>query len=434
MPATRSVSIHTTNRCWLLISTLWVAPSLAQDSTEIVKPAEALHKVGYAKPGAALAGPTAVQSQLEEDDRLTEPIRRFPALDRVFQSWFDFKSRINEDYGFQFGINYNILYQGLSSPLNEPSDAAVGVLRAYGNWAMLGRNSGNTGSLVWNVDQRHRLGTQLAPAGLAGQAGYIGVTGTLFSDAELVLVDFNWQQLVNNGNSGLIIGRFDPNDYLGILGYANPWTAFSNLAVLFNPSVAFPDNSWGVGGGHWFNDQWYLKGSVNDANGVVTDIAPFQSGAEFFSWGEVGWSPTKNERYTRNVNVAIWHVDPREDLQIDGAEGVTLAANWTTRNNHWMGFFRAGWSQGTAPIYNQTATGGVLHKIRSNADLIGIAVNWGSPPDSTLRDQTTAEIFYRLQFAENVAITPSLQMLYHPSLAPERDISWVFGLRIRVTL
>ena len=79
-------------------------------------------------------------------------------------------------------------------------------------------------------------------------------------------------------------------------------------------------------------------------------------------------------------------------------------------------------------------TGGFLRNFRRNSDALGLAVNWGDPPDGSLRDQTTAEFFYRLQFATNLAVTPSVQMLLHPSLNPERTTSWVLGIRTRVTM
>ncbi|MHC4711900.1 MAG: carbohydrate porin [Planctomycetota bacterium] len=66
-------------------------------------------------------------------------------------------------------------------------------------------------------------------------------------------------------------------------------------------------------------------------------------------------------------------------------------------------------------------------------DLTGLALNWGNPADSSLRDQTTAELFYRLQLAQNLAITPSVQLLIDPALNPDEDLIWVFGLRTRLT-
>ena len=75
-----------------------------------------------------------------------------------------------------------------------------------------------------------------------------------------------------------------------------------------------------------------------------------------------------------------------------------------------------------------------MRKFRRNADLLGLAVNWGRPPQADLDAQTTGEFFYRLQLSENLAITPSVQLLSDPALNPEDDTVWLGSLRIRLTL
>ena len=67
------------------------------------------------------------------------------------------------------------------------------------------------------------------------------------------------------------------------------------------------------------------------------------------------------------------------------------------------------------------------------SDLVGLSINKGSPPDNSLRDQTTIESFWRFQFAQNLAITPSVQLLIDPALNPEDDQVWVWGVRMRLT-
>ncbi len=84
----------------------------------------------------------------------------------------------------------------------------------------------------------------------------------------------------------------------------------------------------------------------------------------------------------------------------------------------WMPFFRAGWSDGDTPLMNETATLGLLHYRADRPDLIGFAVNWGNPADDALDDQYTAELFYRLQLSQNLAITPHVQLLIDPAQNP----------------
>ena len=83
-----------------------------------------------------------------------------------------------------------------------------------------------------------------------------------------------------------------------------------------------------------------------------------------------------------------------------------------------MYFARAGFSDGDSAMLEQAYTLGFMRKFRRNADLLGLAVNWGEPPQDELDAQITGEFFYRLQLAENLAITPNLQLLRDPALQP----------------
>ncbi|MCP4223521.1 MAG: carbohydrate porin, partial [Actinomycetia bacterium] len=247
-----------------------------------------------------------------------------------------------------------------------------------------------------------------------------------------VFPNINWQQGFRGGRTGLIVGRFDPNDYINVLGVSNPWTAFQNLAIVLDASVAFPDTSYGMGAGTYVGKSWYVLGTLNDANGTMADYGFFEGGNEFFKAGEIGWSPSKDERYTRNVNLTYWHVDERMEAGIDSAHGLACAANWTF-DKRLMPFLRLGWSEGTAPIYNRSVTAGVVYALTRRSDLAGLAVNWGDPPDDSLKEQITVEGFYRWQFAQNLALTGGLQVLIDPALNPEKDQIWLVSLRARFT-
>ena len=382
---------------------------------------------------SGFGGPTTVGEQLREDDELKEPAFRFPGFYAFFTPWFDWKRKLNEQYGLQLGFDYNALYQTASDALPGAEDnAASGAVRFFGRWTLFGKDSKNPGILVFKVENRHRLGTDIPPSQLGFDAGYNGITGTLFSDAGTILVDLNWQQLFNGGRGGLIVGRFDPNDYMDVSGQANPWTTFSNLAVSVNTSIALPDSSAGLGLGHWIGDQFFMLGGLSDANGVVDKVEFFEHGSEFFSYFELGWAKSRALRYTNHVHATIWHVDERQEAGVPESEGIAIGGNWSVEEE-WMAFFRAGWSDGDAPLANTTATAGIMYRFFKR-DLLGIGFNWSDPSNSTLRDQYSTELFYRFQFAQNLALTPSMQWLIDPALNPDEDSVWVFGLRGRLSL
>jgi len=56
-------------------------------------------------------------------------------------------------------------------------NAAGGIFRFFGNWTVIGRDSGNTGSIVSKVENRHTLGTDIPLQDLGFEAGYPGIPG-----------------------------------------------------------------------------------------------------------------------------------------------------------------------------------------------------------------------------------------------------------------
>ena len=385
-------------------------------------------KAGFKKKSGDFAGPQSTVKQLEEDDAVKDPLFRFDWFDPALKPWFDLKGAFAEKSNISIGLAYTALYQESDvAPDGVDDVGASGILRLSGRWAAT-----DTGTLVFSGDHRHAYDDQ-APADLGFAVGYLGIPGTLFSDAEEVLVDFHWQQALNDGNSGLIVGRYDPNDFFDVLGYANPWTSFQNLAVLFNSSIALPDASIGIGGGHWLNDQMYVLGTINDANGVVPETDAFEGGSEFYKSIELGWTPSKDQRYFNKIHVMGWHADEREDAGLEESYGFTVSAN-RTWDQRCMVFAKLGWSDGAAPLANESVTLGFIHYIKKRSDLLGLAVNWSDPADDALEDQTVGELFYRLQFAQNLALTPAVQFVQDPALNDDEDQIVITSVRARLTL
>jgi len=247
-----------------------------------------------------------------------------------------------------------------------------------------------------------------------------------------MLVYLKYQQSFNNGNTGLVVGRYDPNDYQNVLGSVNPWETFTNLSIMLDSSVAYADSSWGIAGGHWLNDQWYVLGGINDANGLGTDnLEFFKDGAEFYTYLHVGWTPSKKERYNTNIHMSVWHVDERETAGFEESYGATLGASWTF-DERLMVFSRLGYSKGSAPIYNKTATLGAQYQFQDTSSQIGIAYNWGDTA-ANLGEQGITEMFYKLQLAKHLTITPGIQYINNPALNPEKTDVWITGVRTRVT-
>ena len=133
----------------------------------------------------------------------------------------------------------------------------------------------------------------------------------------------------------------------------------------------------------------------------------------------------------------MWQVDERDEDGIDDAKGATLGINWTW-DETFMLFSKIGSSDADAAndpqIAERSITVGGIYYFPNRSDLLGIAYNESELAVSGLDDQTTFEAFYRLQIAQNLAITPSIQILGDPALNSDEDEITVVSLRLRLTL
>jgi porin len=96
-----------------------------------------------------------------------------------------------------------------------------------------------------------------------------------------------------------------------------------------------------------------------------------------------------------------------------------------------MLFGRGGWSGGWQLDRNLNFGLG-WRPNQEYSDLFGIGGGWAQPANPTLRDQYIFEAFYRIQLTTQLAITPDVQWILHPSLNPNTGSLWVASLRARI--
>ena len=428
--------IHQINNYWnnlvwsiCLVLLLLCVPNIGWSQSDSSKTQKNNGKSGYANQLEQGIGSLTAFLAITDDEE--ETFLRISVLDSITQPWFQWKKSVNDKIGLQVSTSYTTTNQfGENSPYKRSEFTGSGIFKIYSRWTLVNRNSLNNGTFVVNVDHRHKY-TQIAPSNLGFELGYNGIPALLFSDARFLLLEMTWQQKFNKGRTGVVIGRYDPNDYFDVLGYVNPFTTFQNLSILANSSIALADTSTGIGIGHYIKNQFLIQATVNDANSTANDFEFFQNFNELYTSVEFSWTPSRQERFYKNFHVMAWHSDERVAAGIEEGRGIVIGANWTFHET-FMPFFKAGWSEGSAPIYSESYTGGFIIKPNVNKDLIGFGLNWGK----TQKDigQLSTEIFYRFQFSQNFAITPSFQYFSNPALDLAIESAYVFGLRGRVAL
>jgi hypothetical protein len=114
-------------------------------------------------------------------------------------------------------------------------------------------------------------------------------------------------------------------------------------------------------------------------------------------------------------------------------EGLGIALGGYLNNSLYM---IAGFADDGGAILQKTLSTGFAYQTVPAGNQLGIGYNWGEPSESTfepgLRDQTSVELYYRIQLFKELAITPDVQYIKNPALDPTEDSWWVFGLRARL--
>jgi len=412
------------------------APALAQQEDEKIH-LGADSNVDYSML-PRFGGSNSVGGQVRADHENKTPSYRFEGLGNRFQPYYDFKQRVKNEYGLSFAGDYNLLYQEVSNSMEE-DDAAGGVLRFYGTWNLTRQNSKDSGSLIFKVENRHRLYSDIAPQQLGGEAGYAGLTAITFSDAGSLLSNLYWQQSFKQNRLAMVAGIVDSTDYVDVYGFVNPWTDFINLSFSTSPTNPAPNQGLGAALRTTFSNNYYLLAGLTDANGEPdkpqNSFDSFFDDHEYYKHIELGWMGSWENRFTDNIHLTAWQVDERTAAMVK--DGWGLAFSFSKKlGNSWLPFFRAGYSDDGGALLDRSISTGVGYFRQQRSDVFGVGVNWGKPSESiygpAIDDQYTFELFYRLQLFEHVTITPDIQYLINPPLSPDDDNVVVLGLRARI--
>jgi porin len=385
----------------------------------------------------SFGGPGSTASQILSDEQLGKQDCQ-KGLASHLRLYCDFKKALHRENGIRFGVDYNALIQGASESPGEDL-AAGGVFRLFGTWTLLDPDAGGTGFLTFKAENRHRLGTAIAPQALGGEFGYVGLTALPFGDAGTVLTNFYWEQSLLADRLAYVFGIVDVTDYVSVYGLVNPWTDFSNLVFSTDPTIPVPDQGLGTAVRRRFGRNYYVVAGLADANGDPSDpldaFDSFFGEGELFKHVEVGRYGAWEDRVDDNVHLTLWQVDERTEAAIPSGWGAALSFS-TTLHERWLTFLRLGYGDGGGALLERSISTGVAHRKASGRGVFGLGVNWGRPNHDLFgadaQDQYTLEAYYRLQLGTHMSITPDIQVVKDPALGPGQDVVWVVGLRARV--
>jgi porin len=406
---------------------------LAQDAqtqdvtTPVIDRASTLQQFG---------GPNSVPGQLAEDARVSES-----RGDRTrFQNYFDWKDCLREKRGLSYSLDYTSVLLGASNTLNQEDAFSGGAVRFFGSWTLAGRDTDNTGSFIWKVENRHRY-TDIPPSGVASEIGYAGLNMPVISDQGSRITNLYWKQNLNEGRVEIIVGMIDTTDWVDLYALASPWTGFFNFAMATGgASIPVPDDAAiGMYVNAMLTDNLYFIGGIADSNAnsskAFGGFDTFFNDDEYFTTLELGWVTSRDRFYFDNTHLTFWHADERQQAGVSNGWGASFSFEHAYQDK-WLPFFRAGYADDGGSLLQKTISTGLGYQLKDDVSLVGLGFNWGQPNEGTfgpgLGDQYVVELFSRLQVTDNLEVTPDVQWISNPALNPSADQSWILGLRARL--
>jgi len=375
------------------------------------------------------SGPTSVEADLLADDVLKRPV--FRILRRPLRPFYRFKNRVDGTWGIAFGMDYNFLNQYASFSFTE-DQATSGNMRFYGTWDLFHSKEKIDGTLVFRIENRHNIDGGITPRDLGFDAGSALSTAS-FKDFAWGITALNWKQYFANRRFAFKFGQLDPGNSMDVYPLLSAWTAFMSDAFFNNPAEALPQQGVGLEGRIYVTDHYYIAGGVHDAladaDGV--NVAELLDGEDLFYWAEVGWSPTKRAVPGDSIHVTYWMQDALEEKDTERSWGWALSVA-PQIHKRYLPFLRVGYSEGDAALMRWIWAVGLGIRMRQS-DLLGVATSYGAPVEPDTDPQWTSEFFYRLQFTDNLQVTPALQVTRNPSFNELKSTIYVGSvLRMRL--
>jgi porin len=363
-------------------------------------------------------GPESVENRLAEDDH------QLP-----------FKERLKKN-GLNMAVDYSAISLTANNALPGADDhAASGMLRFYGSWDLLGRDSENVGSLVWKIEHRHSY-TDTEPKLSTFNSGISGLQVPPFSDQKDRLTNLYWKQQFNEGRGTVMAGFLDATDYVDVYAVASPWTGFVNFAFSTGTNtMALPgDAALGIAAGSMITEHFFVIAGVTDMESDPTK--PFDgfdhatNEKHFFKTLELGWTSGHKNIYMDNLHITFWDADKSEEMNQASDSGVNISAS--RMYGPWLPFIRAGFSDkgSLLGIDKSVSTGFAYYGLGGEKNNLGMALNWSDAGVDD--DQYTLEVFYLIKLLPFWEITPDIQWIKDPAGNTEDDNIFVYGLRTRI--
>ncbi len=348
--------------------------------------------------------------------------------------YFAFKTKLRESTGLSYVIEYAPILQWGAGEFHGGHE-----LNLIGLWNAYDLGDLGEGSLyVWF--QHALTWSDLTTTEFMDSLGVIspvngGDTYPNRSSNHLQLLA--WEQQLAGEAARVMLGKIttrvtfnqnrfavsDREDFFTPMIVNNPVVPFTARGGL----AAFGEVRTGVG---------YISGMVRDADASSAgiDVESLETG----NWeylAELGWTPNWGER-EGNYRVTYHYTDAIGEGESAQAAGgsISISADQDIGASHGA-FFRYAHAENPLRVFQSRVAGGLqwLGPFGFEDDRIGLGFWHADPVDPSLSNETGFELFWRMQLARVVELSPDLQLIL-PAEQGESSVVPVVGLRLRLIL
>lgn len=392
-------------------------------------PLAALVALSCAPAAAQTAAPSRdVEETVAEAERTPEA--PLSTADRpVYRAIQNSKRVLSEKYGVSWALEDTLIYQAAGGGV-DPNDAMVNTLGFYATWKILrDRNGKDFGGIGFQAETRGNLFGNFPD--LAQDLGALWSPNDSTSGSYNRMNQLWWGQRLAEGRLGFQVGKIDPGAHINTNRFAGSGNSqFFGQPFATNPARSFPANGLGfmvrAEPAEWLYVHFTM--SDGDADG---DVSPFETiEGRWLYAGELGYRPTLDGLGRGVYRLMLYQRDTESADEL----GWSLSADQNLSEDFGV-FLRYGGNDGDINAIEHLVAVGVsfLAPFGRGNDQAGVGVSYTHPSDAALRDEYSAEAYYRVQVTEGFELSGSTQFIIDPS-ASDNDAAAVFGIRARLLL
>lgn len=236
-----------------------------------------------------------------------------------------------------------------------------------------------------------------------------------------------------------MIGKLSSRVFLNLNNYGiSDRQDYINFMFVNNPVVPFIARQ-GLGVFVQFDfGSWYASGMFRDATSTSNFI-------DFESLGDNTWEYAVEFAFTPRSIASLGPGNYRATIHYTdaAATGLQNPAGWTYSfsadqqiSSKIGALFRYAYASEDLLAFKQRLSAGVqlLQPFNFANDRFGFGFWWGEHIDTTIGSEAGMEVFYKMQFARFMEISPDLQMVFNPALSETQTAVFIGGLRLRIIL